>query len=173
VAFADTQAKLTCIVSVNGVDLRGHLIGAQAIMQASQGQSPSGQASRFRQACLWSAFRQELYIGLKEHRPVRCQPPQPCSRETIHDDWDWALYSVSTCAEVVNCVFGKEIHTDLIRLLNDQVCSWQAQGSKSFQPLGTAPDLNKSASEFLCLPLLAPCHGKPSNKMSVLTSPTG
>jgi hypothetical protein len=173
VAFADTQAKLTCIVSVNGVDLRGHLIGAQAIMQASQGQSPSGQASRFRQACLWSAFRQELYIGLKEHRPVRCQPPQPCSRETIHDDWDWALYSVSTCAEVVNCVFGKEIHTNLIRLLNDQVCSWQAQVSKSFQPLGTAPDLNKSASEFLCLPLLAPCHGKPSNKMSVLTSPTG
>jgi hypothetical protein len=172
VTFSHTRAKLTCTVSVSGVDLRGHLIGAQAIMQASQGQSPSGQASRFRQACLWSAFRQELYIGLKEHRPVRCQPPQPCSRDTIRDDWDWALYSVSTCAEVVNCVFGKEMHTDLVRRLNDQVCSWQAQGPKSFQPLGTAPALNKNAPEFLSLPLMAPCHGNSSSKMTMLTSLT-
>jgi hypothetical protein len=168
VTSSRSQAKLTCTVSINGVDLRGHLIGAQAIIQASQGQSPSGQASRFREACLWSAFRQELYVGLKEHRPVRCKAPQPCSRDTVRDDWDWALYSVSTCAEVVSCVFGQEMRADLVRRLYDQVCSWQAQGPKSFQPLGNAPDLNKLAPEFLNLPLLAPCHGKPSNK--VLTS---
>ncbi|KAM0715248.1 hypothetical protein Q7P37_008746 [Cladosporium fusiforme] len=145
-------------VSISGIDLRGHLIGAQAIIRASQDQSPSEHASHFRQACLWASFRQELYIGLKEHRPVRCQAPRPCCRENLRSDWDWAQCAVSDCAEVVNCVFAEERNCELVRHLSGQLHQWQSQVPRSFEPLGAAKGNKAVALEISDFHLLAPCH---------------
>lgn len=134
------------------------MIGAQAIIRASQDQSPSGGASRFRQACLWAAFRQELYIGLKEHRPVRCSAPVLPPSDNLRDDWDWALCAVSDCAEAVNCVFGDSKSLELINHLHDRINMWQMRAPRSFEPLGGTNSLRTSASGIASFPLLAPCH---------------
>lgn len=164
------ETRLTGAVSISGVDLRGHLIGAQAVIQASQDQSPSMQASSFRQACLWAAFRQELYIGLKEHRPVRCQAPRNSSRVNIRDDWQLALRAVSDCAEVVNCVFGNDKSPETIDHLTNRLRSWQRETPVSFRPLGQVDRLNFPATEFVGVALLAPCHGGISEAHSIFSA---
>jgi len=152
--------KLRQAVSISGVDLQGHLLGVQAVVQASRNNSssPPNRTSEFRQACLWSAFRQELYVGFMEHRPLRCEAPLLPFDDSAWDDWTWSLKAVSICADVVNCVFdGSRKTSESIDLLSTQVQAWQDKKPASFEPF-----LQSSGTKSVLpdCPMLATCHGK-------------
>lgn len=159
------MAQLTTAVSISGVDLQGHLLGVQAVVQVQRDQSssPPDRTSDFRQACLWSAFRHELYVGFMEHRQLRCDAPTLPLDSSTWDDWTWSLKAVSDCAEVVNCVFDSNHHNvERIALLAEQITAWDGQKPKSFEPFMSTAWC--SSTGFPDSPLLASCHGTPDHR---------
>jgi len=149
-------------VSIEGIDLQGHLVGVQAVMQASVADMSSAPNNDFRRACVLSAFRQELYICFMEQRPLRCEAPlYLIERRTEDDDWSWAQKAVFDCAAVVDYVFGDHPKT-IARTsqLADQIKAWRAHRPITFEPLGTPGWLRDEGACFADVPLLAPCHGR-------------
>lgn len=151
--------QLSDAVSLSGRDLKGHLIGTQAVIHASNDRASAQTASHFRQACLLGAFRQELYIGLTAQRPVQYSIPSHLA-ELLTDDWCWAKVAVTDCATVVNHVYGEETTPERTALLSQGIRNWQEDVPQSFRPLGDEEALQGCAASFPSCPMLAPCHGK-------------
>lgn len=132
-----------------------------AVVQASRDQPPQQSMGSFRTACLWSAFRQELYIGFMEHRPLRCEAPFLPTSDESQDDWNWSLRAVSNCADVVNCVFGSSPNKmQRINELSVQVKTWENCRPESFDPLTPFWQQLDPLQFFPECPMLARCHGR-------------
>lgn len=151
---------LTNVVSISGRDLRSHLIGTQAVILASQDKSDTAISTSIRQTCLFTAFRQELYIALMAQRPVQYAVPYEERRETISDDWTWARRAVTDCASVVNYVFGGDRDPDRGSALDQNIRSWQQDGPLSFRSLDHWDFAEARVNGIPDCPMLAPCHGK-------------
>lgn len=135
-------------------------MGQQAVIHASQERSSTETASPFRQACLLSAFRQELYIGLTAQRSVQYPIPHDQVDMSVNDDWSWSKLAVTDCATVVNYVHGDNRTPERTAELSGVIRKWQENTLQSFRPLGDKDTLEGQATAFPYCPMLAPCHGR-------------
>ncbi|KIW66297.1 hypothetical protein PV04_08494 [Phialophora macrospora] len=120
-------------VPIFGSDPQKHLFGTQAIINASQAQSPSP-VTPLRKACYWAAFRQEIFMSLSFQRPFKLRlpeaPPDSC------DDWSWTLKATYQCGKVQQFVFGEEC-ASLVghRQLMGEVELWKTTRPTAFDPI--------------------------------------
>ena len=111
-----------------------------------------------RQACLWTAFRQELYIALVEHRPVQWLVPRPAV--DIADDWTWALKTLENCGRVTQHVFNSEHRSrDEYNHLASEVRYWRERRPSTFDSLLPERASDEAKGTFPDKPLLGSCHG--------------
>lgn len=103
-------------VPIVGADPQGHLLGAQSLARA---QERVGMDSGLRQAAYWACLRQEIYMSLRDRRPIRLdlqlfrklQAVQPGDRDSL------ACSATLHCAETILFAYGdvpRSLHHDLL-----------------------------------------------------------
>jgi hypothetical protein len=142
-------------VPIFGSDPQKHLFGTQAIINASQAQSPSP-VTPLRKACYWAAFRQEIFMSLSFQRPFKLRLPE--APPDSWDDWSWTLKATYQCGKVQQFVFGEECaslagHGQLMR----EIELW-----KTTRPVGFDPIYQDAGCEdgFPHIQLHMDCHGE-------------
>ncbi|KAJ9637017.1 hypothetical protein H2204_004940 [Knufia peltigerae] len=143
-------------VSIVGSDPQGHLMGTQAIITASQIQSPSPVTS-LRKACYWGAFRQEIFMSLTFQRPFKLRLPNLAPSVSSADDWEWSLKATYLCGKVQEFVFGDDVaNADEYHRLTREVGAWKMERPTGFDPM--YQDSCEEAGSFPEIRLHMDCH---------------
>lgn len=146
------------LVSIVGSDPQGHLMGTQAIITASQIQSPSPVTS-LRKACYWGAFRQEIFTSLTFQRPFKLRLPDMAPSVSLADDWEWSLKATYLCGKVQEFVFGDDVaNDDEYHRLMHEADAWKRDRPTGFDPV--YQDLCHEVGSFPEIRLHMDCHGK-------------
>jgi hypothetical protein len=153
------------LVIQEGIDPKLHLRVVKVIEEKQYHASYTG---GLRQAIIWAAFRQELWMSLMEQRAFRLEIFRPEKSFDDASDSVWATRSIAHVAEVCHFVYGEERRMlDSIRgyrhlspeqrhlfdtcrnryeeLMNDNI-KWRSQRPASFDPYfekkdpGSGPD---------------------------------
>lgn len=145
-------------VSIVGADPQGHLLGAQSLVRA---QERVGMNSGLRQAAYWACLRQEIYMSLRDRRPIRLDLQLFRTLQAVQpgDRYSLACSATLHCAETILFAYGddpRSLHHDLLEYNRRALHSvpqpfFCRDGGSDFPDIRYATEDQIIAAQFLSL----------------------
>ncbi|KAJ5619300.1 arca-like protein [Penicillium lagena] len=163
-------------VPIMGADPQGHLLGAQSLARA---QERLGMDSGLRQAAYWACLRQEIYMSLRDRRPIRLDLQLFRKMQAVQpgDKYSLACSATLHCAEAILFAYGdgpRSLHHDLlesIRRASDSVPQpfFYRDGGSDFPDIRYATEDQIIAAQFFSLARIVLDRNDPAHRIAMQT----
>ena len=161
---------------IMGADPQGHLLGAQSLARA---QERVGMDSGLRQAAFWACLRQEIYMSLRDRRPIRLDLQLFRKMPAVQpgDKFSPACSATLHCAEAILFAYGdgpRSPHHDLLesnRRASDSVPQpffCRDRGS-DFPDIRYASEDQIIAAQFFSLARIVLDRNDPAHRIAIQT----